>query len=53
MILGVSNWEEDLVQSLMDRDLVVLCSVALYMTIQIGIGAIGQMDIGITNLYRA
>ena len=50
MILGVSNWEETSIQLLMDSDMGVLCSVALGMTIPIGIGVIGVMDIGTTKL---
>ena len=51
MILGVSNWEETSIQSLMDSDMGVLCLVALATTIkEIGIGVIGVMDIGTTKL---
>ena len=50
IILGVSNWEEHLIQSLMDRDLGILCSVAVDLTMVIGIGVIGWMDTGTTKL---
>ena len=50
IILGVSNWEEHLIQSLMDRGLGILCSVAVDLTMVIGIGVIGWMDTGTTKL---
>ena len=50
IILGVSNWEERLIQSLMDRDMGILSSVARLTTIEIGIGVTGMMAGGTTRL---
>ena len=50
MILGVSNWAERSSRSLMDRDMEVCCGVALIMKITIGIGVIGVLHTGTTEV---